>query len=131
MRIFEMFRSRPPESVPRSAEAAKERLQIILAHERADRWSKDILPLLKEDILKAIAKHIPVSQDKVDVKLQNTTDISMIEVNIELPDMRNLKLKANGPTAVETDDSKGKADGFRAEGGSGGASASMRGRRAS
>ncbi len=131
MRIFEMFRSRPPEPVPRSAEAAKERLQIILAHERADRWSKDILPLLKEDILKAIAKHIPVSQDKVDVKLQNTTDISMIEVNIELPDMRNLKLKANRSTAVEADDSQEQADGFRAEGGCDGRSTSLRGRRAS
>jgi len=102
MRLLEFFR-RPPQEQPerRSADAARERLQIILAHERVDRWSKDILPLIKEDILKAIEKHIPVTKDKVDVKLQSSTDISTLEVNIELPDMRNLKVKANGPLTVE------------------------------
>lgn len=52
-----------------SADTAKERLQILLSHERVDRSSPDFLPLLQRDILEVIERYMRVSDDGVDIKL--------------------------------------------------------------
>ena len=86
MRLFEFFRSKPAaKSAPASADKARERLQLVLAHERLDRWSADYMPVLQKEILSAIAKHIPIDKEKVAVKLERGDDMSTLEVNIELP----------------------------------------------
>lgn len=77
-----------------SANTAKERLQILLSHERTDRASPDFLPLLQRDILEVIERHIRVGGDSVDIKLERGEDLSMLEINIELPGVR--KLRARG-----------------------------------
>ena len=85
MRIFDWFHSgRRP-----SADTAKERLQILLAHERADRDRPDFLPNLQKDILEVIARYMEIDRDKVVVKLERGTDVSTLEVNIELPGARD------------------------------------------
>jgi len=68
-----------------SAETAKERLQILLAHERQDRSRPDYLPLLQKDILEAVKKYVQVASDKVQIKLQRGAEISTLEIDIELP----------------------------------------------
>jgi cell division topological specificity factor len=70
---------------PNSAVQAKERLQILLAHERVDRSGPDYLPLLQKDIVEVIKKYVQIGNDKVEVKLERGADISTLEVNIELP----------------------------------------------
>ena len=85
MAIFDFLR-RPPKS---SAVQAKERLQILLAHERADRDRPDFLPNLQKDILEVIARYMEIDRDKVMVKLERGTDVSTLEVNIELPGARD------------------------------------------
>lgn len=70
---------------PSSASQAKERLQILLAHERTDRTGPDYLPLLQKEIIEVIKKYVQVASDKVEVKLERGADISTLEVNIELP----------------------------------------------
>jgi len=92
MRLFEFFRSKSSGKTRsaaggdgQSAEKARERLQLVLTHERLDRWSADYVPVLQKEILAAIAKHIPIDQDKVAVKLERGADMSTLEVNIELP----------------------------------------------
>jgi len=67
------------------ASTAKERLQILLAHERSDRNGPDYLPKLKNDIIEVIRKYVPGAGDKVDVKLERGADISTLEIDIELP----------------------------------------------
>lgn len=97
MRLFEFFRKSSP--APRSggtADKARERLQLVLAHERLDRWSADYVPVLQREILAAIAKHIPIDQEKVAVKLERGSDMSTLEVNIELPPPQELA-KRSGP----------------------------------
>ena len=67
-----------------SAETAKERLQILLAHERQDRSGPEYLPLLQKDILAAVKKYVQVANDKVQIKLQRGAEVSTLEIDIEL-----------------------------------------------
>lgn len=80
------FNFRPRKS--NSAQTAKNRLQILLAHERGSGPSPDYLPLLQRDILEAIKRHIQVEQDAVDIKMDRKDDLSSLEINIELPVVR-------------------------------------------
>jgi cell division topological specificity factor len=75
---------RRPRSVS-SADAAKERLQILLAHERSDRSGPDYLPLLQREIVEVIKKYVQVDSESVEVALQRGAEVSTLEVNIELP----------------------------------------------
>jgi cell division topological specificity factor len=86
MSIFRLFSSRPP-AAPVTAPIARERLQILLAHERvATRGQKpDLLMLLREEILAAVARHVTLDPDKVIVRMERGKDISTLEVDVELP----------------------------------------------
>ena len=63
MSLFNLFRRRG------SAPVARERLQILLAHERAARGQPDLLALLREEILAVIAKHVTVERENVQVRM--------------------------------------------------------------
>ncbi|QNT68394.1 cell division topological specificity factor MinE [Defluviicoccus vanus] len=82
MNILSFFRTRPQ---PATATQAKERLQILLAHERADLSGPDYLPRLKTELLQVIAKYVAVDNEKIAVSLANSGNVSVLEVNIELP----------------------------------------------
>ena len=70
-----------------NASLAKERLQIIVAHERSSRSSPDYLPQLKQDILAVIAKYVNVSEDQVTVEFDNSDEIAVLELNVTLPEL--------------------------------------------
>jgi cell division topological specificity factor len=83
MSLLDYFRSQKKSS----ASLAKERLQIIVAHERSNRGTPDYLPQLKQDILDVIRKYVDISQDQVQVQLeQNEDDLAVLELNVTLPD---------------------------------------------
>lgn len=69
----------------KSAEQAKDRLQILLAHERSGRWANDFLPALQKELLEVISKYVEIDDQRVAVRLEREQDISLLEVNIELP----------------------------------------------
>jgi cell division topological specificity factor len=69
---------------PATAAIAKERLQLVLAHERAGRDSPDFLPALQRDLLAVLAKYVEASDEMVQVKLGRTGNASIIEINVEL-----------------------------------------------
>ncbi|WP_448207716.1 cell division topological specificity factor MinE [Azospirillum sp. sgz302134] len=110
MSIFSFFRSAPRPS----AVQAKERLQIVMAHERAGRTGPDYLPMLQQELLAVIAKYIDIDQNKVEVKLDRGGDCSTLELNIELPAREAAKAlkeaaklavsKATGGTATIKDE---------------------------
>ena len=77
-----------------TADTAKERLQILLSHERTGRSSPEYLPLLQRDILEVIQRHMQVGGDSVDIKLERGEDLSTLEINIELPGSRALHARA-------------------------------------
>lgn len=81
MSLFSLFTRRS------SAPVARERLQVLLAHERAVIGNSDLVAILREEILAVIAKHVPVERDKVRVKMDRGDQVSLLEVDIELPEM--------------------------------------------
>ena len=70
----------------RSAPVARDRLQVLLAHERALSGRPDLVAVLQQEILAVIAKHIPIDRDKVVVKLDRGSQVSTLEIDIEMPD---------------------------------------------
>lgn len=83
MSIFDFFRDRKKQN---SASIAKERLQIIVAHERGRHEQPDYLPQLQKDLLEVIRKYVPIEQDQIQVELENQVSCSILELNITLPD---------------------------------------------
>ncbi|MFT5720762.1 MAG: cell division topological specificity factor [Motiliproteus sp.] len=77
----------------KTASVAKERLQIILAHERAGRGSAtpDYLPALQEELMEVIAKYIHIDRDSFKVQLEKHDQYDVLELNITLPDKVNVK----------------------------------------
>ncbi|MBA1147147.1 cell division topological specificity factor MinE [Ectothiorhodospiraceae bacterium WFHF3C12] len=69
-----------------SASVAKERLQIIVARERAQRDGPDYLPAMREEILEVIRKYIPVDQDAVHMEVESEGDCEVLELNVTLPE---------------------------------------------
>ena len=78
MSLFNFFRRG-------SAPVARERLQILLAHERTMRGQPDLLGVLREEILAVISWHISFEPDKVQIKMDRGKSVSTLEVDIEIP----------------------------------------------
>ena len=78
-------------SQKKTASVAKERLQIILAHERAGRGTAtpDYLPALQEELMEVIAKYIHIDRDSFKVQLEKHDQYDVLELNITLPDKIN------------------------------------------
>lgn len=69
-----------------TATIAKERLQIIVAHERKRRNQPEYLGDLQRDILDVIKKYVDINIDAVDMKLDKDGDCSVLELNVVLPE---------------------------------------------
>ena len=78
---------------PKSAESAKERLQIVLAHERIGRTREDFLPKLQAELVAVVARYVSIDPSKVSVNLDRGGDMSTLEIEIELPGPAANKLK--------------------------------------
>ena len=72
----------------RTASVAKERLQIILAHERSGRGNHqpDYLPALQRDLIAVISKYVKINLDDIKVNFERDGNLDVLEVKIELPD---------------------------------------------
>ena len=68
------------------AAAAKERLQILISHERQNRQGPDFLPDLQRDILDVVKKYVAIRDDHVSVRLDRAGDASVLELNVTLPE---------------------------------------------
>lgn len=68
-----------------SAPVARERLQILLAHERVTRSQSDLLSILREEILAVIARHVSYEPEKVQVTMDRGKSVSTLAVDIEIP----------------------------------------------
>ncbi len=71
----------------KTATVAKERLQLILAHERNGRSaSPSYLPDLQRELVAVISKYVSINPDDIKVNLERQDDFEVLEVKIELPD---------------------------------------------
>jgi len=78
-----------------SAQVAKERLKIVLAHERASSRAPDFLPNLQKELLAVVGRYVEISDDGIRVTLGSAGDTSLLEINIEI---EGGKLKKSGPS---------------------------------
>lgn len=85
MSFLDYFRSRKNTG---SASVAKERLQIIVAHERGKREQPDYLPELQQELLAVIRKYVQIEDDMVQVEVDRNDDCSVLELNVTLPEHR-------------------------------------------
>ncbi len=71
----------------KTASLAKERLQLIIAHERSGDGSKqDFLPDLQKELIAVISKYVSVNPDDIKVSLEKQGNYEVLEVNIVLPE---------------------------------------------
>ena len=70
----------------KTAKVAKERLQIILAHERSGRNAPDYLPALQKDLVAVISKYVKITPEDIVVNLERQDNLDVLEVKIELPE---------------------------------------------
>ena len=85
MKFLDFFRS----SNQGSASIAKERLQIIVAHERRRNSGPDFLPQMQLDILKVVRKYIHVEEDDINLTVDSSGDVEVLELNISLAEGGN------------------------------------------
>jgi cell division topological specificity factor len=80
MRLFNLFFS--PHR--HSAAIAKERLKIVLAHERAGSHAPDFLPRLQRDLIDVVGRYVEIREDMIRVNLGKSGETSLLEINIEI-----------------------------------------------
>lgn len=83
MGLFSFFKT---EKKKNTANLAKERLQILIAHERTDKNQKspDYLPQLRDELVQVIRKYVHVADKDVNVNLEKGDDFDTLELNITL-----------------------------------------------
>ncbi|HET8790410.1 MAG TPA: cell division topological specificity factor MinE [Modicisalibacter sp.] len=69
----------------KSASVAKERLQIIVAHQRSQRDQPDYMPMLEKELLEVIRRYVNVGQEAISISLDREDDCSVLELNVTLP----------------------------------------------
>ncbi len=82
MSIFKRLLGRSKKS---TASVAKERLQIIISHERGQRSGPDYIPQLQKEIVDVIAKYVKIDKDQIKVQIDRVGENSVLELNVTMP----------------------------------------------
>lgn len=82
MSVFDYFRS----SRRTSASIAKERLQIIVAHERGMARGPEYLPTLQKELLAVVRKYVHVDDEHIKISMEKDGEYEVLELNISLPE---------------------------------------------
>ena len=80
MSFFSFFRGQKKPT----ASLAKERLQLIIAHERSSGGSPDYLPQLQKELVDVISKYVKINPEDISVNLERQDTLEVLEVKIEL-----------------------------------------------
>lgn len=70
---------------PKTAQVAKERLQLIIAHERHGGGNANFLPDLQRELIAVISKYVQINTEDIRVSLEKQDRFEVLEVKIELP----------------------------------------------
>ena len=82
-----------------SAPRARERLQVLLTHERATTGHSGLISILREEILRVIAKHVEAAPEKVEVRLEHREHVAVLEIGVEIPGMAAAACERRGRAA--------------------------------
>jgi cell division topological specificity factor len=79
-----------------TAVIARDRLKIVLAHERASRHAPDFLPALQKDLIDVVGRYVELRDDMLRVNVGQSGETSLLEINVEI-DGADFKPVRNGP----------------------------------
>ena len=82
-----------------SAAIARDRLKIVLAHERASAAAPDFLPALQKDLLAVLGHYVELRDDMLRVNVARAGETSLLEINVELAGA-NIRPARNGAAAA-------------------------------
>ena len=80
MNLLKVFQGRGA-----SAPVARERLQILLQHERVRLGAEDLVAKLRDDLIATISRHFEIDPEKVMVKMDSDATVATLEIDIEIP----------------------------------------------
>ena len=83
MNLFGLFKRREPE--PATAPIARERLQVLLAHERISPDQPNLLRALKNEIINAIARHVSVKPEAINVRIERRKSTAIMRIAVDIP----------------------------------------------
>mgnify|MGYP000846016781 FL=1 len=67
------------DQVANSKDVAKERLRLVLVHDRANALPEDVLLALREEMIKVITKYMDIDEGALDVGLtKSDTEIALV-----------------------------------------------------
>lgn len=78
-----------------SAKQAKERLKIVVSHQRATNNSPEFISLLRQELITVISKYVEFEVENINVQLQNEGNNSILELNIAIPHAEAKKQSKN------------------------------------
>lgn len=73
---------------PKTAQVARDRLQIIIAQERVKDQAPDYLPTLQKELLEVLSKYVNVSLEDIRISQEKQNGLDVLELNITLPDQK-------------------------------------------
>lgn len=82
MNILDYFRPNKKST----ANIAKERLQIIVAHQRK-KYNEIDLEKLQRELIAVVSKYLPINENEVTVEVERDENRSILELNVILPDL--------------------------------------------
>ena len=94
LRFFQRRSSAPATEPIGSASAARDRLKVLVSHERAAITQSRLVEVLREEILAVIGKHVAIERDKVQVKMGGGDGVSTLAIDIEIPALSSSKVAA-------------------------------------
>ena len=69
-----------------TAHIARERLSLVLAHERAERSGNDVITRLKEELIAVICRHAAIDKDGLSVTVEHRDSLEVLKVDVVLPE---------------------------------------------
>lgn len=94
MSIFEFLFGKKDK---KSANLARDRLQIIIAQQRtslnAESDTPDFLPTLQKELLEVLSKYVKIELEDINIAHEKRDGIDMIELNLTLPEKKRAELQ--------------------------------------
>jgi cell division topological specificity factor len=84
-----------------SAAVAKDRLKIVLAHERASRDAPEFLPALQKELLEVVGRYVEIRSDMLHINVGKSGDTSLLEINVEIDSAKPRPANSSAATAMK------------------------------
>jgi cell division topological specificity factor len=89
---------------PASATTAKQRLQLVLAHDRSD-LNPELLEQMRRDILEVVSRYVEIDLEEGDVSLETEGRVTALVANLPIRRIKPLPLQEAKPEGEVPGDS--------------------------